>query len=61
MKSMCSRALPSPTTESACMVNGAHIGGFGGGWLEHPRQWQSREACPEEAQGPSWGPAKGAL
>eukprot|EP00964_Phaeocystis_antarctica_P060053 scaffold35776_cov63-Phaeocystis_antarctica.AAC.1 len=49
-------------------------GGFGGGSLEHPRQWctQGRplpwecratrsQACPEEAQQPSWGAAKGAL
>ena len=50
--------------------------GFGGGSLEHPRQWlgaqwvglflgvrvaQSRQARPEEAQKPSWGTAKGAL
>eukprot|EP00964_Phaeocystis_antarctica_P109281 scaffold73758_cov52-Phaeocystis_antarctica.AAC.2 len=21
------------------MVKGGDIGGFGGGWLEHPRQW----------------------
>jgi len=32
--------------------------------FKHPRQWlgaQSRQARPEEAQEPSWGPAKGAL
>eukprot|EP00964_Phaeocystis_antarctica_P027242 scaffold15356_cov57-Phaeocystis_antarctica.AAC.2 len=28
----CSAATPG-------MVNGGGIGGFGGGWLEHPRQW----------------------
>eukprot|EP00964_Phaeocystis_antarctica_P100922 scaffold66460_cov35-Phaeocystis_antarctica.AAC.2 len=52
------------------------IGGFGGGWLKRSRQWlgahspglspgvsraaRSRQACPEEAQEPSWGTAKGA-
>eukprot|EP00964_Phaeocystis_antarctica_P144552 scaffold110362_cov63-Phaeocystis_antarctica.AAC.1 len=25
--------------EGACMVKGGEIGGFGGGWLEHPRRW----------------------
>eukprot|EP00964_Phaeocystis_antarctica_P113355 scaffold77399_cov76-Phaeocystis_antarctica.AAC.9 len=24
--------------ERACMVKGGGIGGFGGGWLEHPRR-----------------------
>eukprot|EP00964_Phaeocystis_antarctica_P143146 scaffold108637_cov60-Phaeocystis_antarctica.AAC.3 len=52
--------------EGAYTVKGGEIGGFGGGWLEHPRQWlgaqwpdlspwvsrnaQSRQARPEEAQ-----------
>jgi len=51
------------------------MGGFGGGYLEHSRQWlgtqwaglvlgvsrasQSRQARPGEAQEPSWGTAKG--
>ena len=59
------------------MVKGGEIGGFGGGWLKHPRQWlgtqwpglslrvrranQSHQARPEEAQEPIWGAAKGAL
>ena len=50
---------------TAWMVKGGEIGGFGGGLLEHPRQWlgaqwrglfpwecraaQSRQARPEEA------------
>ena len=57
------------------MVKGSGIGGFRGGWLEHPRQWlgaqwpgfspwvcraaRSHQAHPEEAQEPSWGAAKG--
>eukprot|EP00964_Phaeocystis_antarctica_P016631 scaffold9156_cov57-Phaeocystis_antarctica.AAC.2 len=59
----------------AWMGNGGEMGGFGGGYLEHPRQWlgtqwaglvlgvgrasQSRQARPGEAQEPSWGTAKG--
>ena len=59
------------------MVKRSEIGGFGGGYLEHPRQWlgaqwasllpwecraaQSHQARPEEAQEPSWGTAKGVL
>ena len=58
----------------AWMVEGVGIGGFGGGSLEHPRQWlgaqwaglflgvhaaQNRQMRPEEAQVPSWGTAKG--
>ena len=55
--------------EGAYTVKGGEIGGFGGGWLEHPRQWlggqwpdlsprafraaRSRQARPEEAQEPS--------
>ena len=29
----------STTLRSACTVNGGEIGGFGGGWLGHPREW----------------------
>eukprot|EP00964_Phaeocystis_antarctica_P063357 scaffold38022_cov48-Phaeocystis_antarctica.AAC.3 len=52
------------------MVKGGDIGDFGGGSLEHPKQWlcaqwaglalgvpscaQSHEARPEEVQEPSW-------
>ena len=59
------------------MVKGGGIGSFGGGSLEHPRQWlaaqwlglflgvyraaQSRQVRLDEAQEPSWGTAKEAL
>ena len=58
------------------MVKGSEIGGFGGGELEHPKQWlgaggpasswecrtaQSRQGRSEEAKEPSWGTAKGPL
>ena len=58
----------------AYMVKGGSIGGFGGGWLEHLRQWlctqwpgisprvsqaaRSPQARPEEAQELSWGTAQ---
>ena len=58
-------------------VGGGDIGGFGGGSLEHPRQWpgaqqvglhpwerraaRSRQVRPEEAQDPISGTAKKAL
>ena len=60
----------------ACMVKGGEIGGFGGGLLDHPRQWlgtqwaglslgvpsrPERRARLEEAQEPSWGTAQGTL
>ena len=41
---------------STCMAKGDKIGGFGGGWLEHPRQWLGAQwaglflrvpSCPE--------------
>ena len=56
---------------------GGRTGGFGSGWLEHPRQWlgalvagplpwecrtaQSRQARPGEAQEPSSGAARGLI
>ena len=45
----------------ACMVNGGGIGGFGGGALEHPRQWLGAQwaglflgvpSCPEPPGAP---------
>ena len=43
-------------------VKGGDMGGFGGCWLEHPRQWLGDQGSrPEEAQEPSWGTAKRAL
>ena len=61
----------------SCKVEGGEIGGFGGGKLEHPRQWlgaqcgpasswecraaQSRQARPEEAQELSWVTAQAAV
>ena len=57
------------------MVKGREIGGLGGGWFEHPRQWlgaqraglapwerravQSRLVRPGDVPVPSLGPAKG--
>ena len=59
------------------MVKGGGIDSFGGGSLEHPRQWlaaqwlglflgvyraaQSRQVRLDEAQEPSWDTAKEAL
>ena len=46
------------------MVNGSEIGGFGGGWLEQPRQWQGAQwaglfigapSCPEPPGAPRGG------
>ena len=43
-------------TEVSCVVKGGEIGGFGGGSLEHPRQWLGAQwdglflgvpSCPE--------------
>ena len=45
----------------ACMVKGGEIGDFGGGWLEHPRQWLGTQwsglflgvpGCPEPPGAP---------
>ena len=52
-------------------LKGGGMGGFGGGWLEQPRQWRGaqwaglfpwkcraalgRQARPEEAREASWG------
>ena len=33
------RLSASSCCRSVCMVKGGEMGGFGGGWLEHPRQW----------------------
>ena len=67
-----SASIPART----CMVKGGgDLGGFGGGWLEHPRQWLGAKwadlllgvpSCPEplgseEAQEPSWGNANTAF
>ena len=54
------------------MVKGSGIGSFGGGALEHPRQWlgaqwaglspgsaESPRATESHRAGPSWGAAKG--
>ena len=59
------------------MVKGGGIGGFGGGWLEHPKPWlgtqwpglslrmsraaRSRQARPEEAREPTSGTPKQTL
>ena len=54
------------------MTEGGGIGGFGGGWLQHPRRWlgaqwpglwlrvstRNRQARPEEAHASSYGTAK---
>jgi hypothetical protein len=56
---------------------GGGVGGFGGGSLEHPRQWlgirwrglspwecqaaPSRQACPAAVRGACWGAAQAAL
>ena len=60
----------------ACMVKRRGMGGFGGGWLEHPRRWLGSRwlglalgvpicleppGTPEEAWQPSWGSTKGGL
>ena len=70
--------MTSCITKSAStwIAKGGEIDSFGGGYLEHPRQWQgaqrlasssecraglSHQAHPEEAQEPSPGTAKGPL
>ena len=69
--------LPRCGASLPAWSNAGEIGGFGSGSLEQPRQWpgaqwagrfpwecrasQSRQACPEEARGPSGGTAKGPL
>ena len=52
---------PTNFCEGTYMVKGGEIGGFGGGWLEHPRQWLGTQwaglflgvlSCPEPPGAP---------
>ena len=54
-------ALKSPHRCCAWMVKGSEISGFGGGWLEQPRQWLGAQwaglflgvpSCPEPPGAP---------
>ena len=72
----CPFSLAAASCRPTWIVKASAVGGFGGGWLEHPRQWlgaqwvslflgvlscRNRQARPEEAQGASWGAVKGVL